>query len=271
MQENMRQDFVHIFDMFFFHLVFILLFIVLSYNHLHVKNLCNRKKSISFAAQNQLLIIKVNWIMKKILLALVALLTSVSSFAQYSSGGFTLDEDNLYYGIRIGMQASTLTGDAQYFNPDGSKAGLTLGGVLGLRLSDTTPIFLESGLYYTEKGGKGNDLKEGQAKDDVKATFHMLEIPILVKYGIKASDDVAVLPFFGPYFSTAIGGKTNKHSTFNKGYFNRFDAGFKLGCGVEYNMLYLEAGYQFGLSNISDNEDNSAHHGGFFANFGVNF
>ena len=85
--------------------------------------------------------------MKKFFLALVALVASLPTFAQYSSGGFSLDEENLYYGVRIGMTVSNISGDASKFVTDGSKAGLTLGGVLGLRLSDTTPIFLESGLY----------------------------------------------------------------------------------------------------------------------------
>ncbi len=204
-------------------------------------------------------------------MAMASLFVSLTSFAQYSSGGFSLDEENLYYGVRIGLQASSLSGDAKHFNPDGTKAGLTLGGVIGLRLSDTTPIFLESGFYYTEKGGKGSDIGTDPAKDKVTASFRMLEIPLLIKYGFKATDDIALLPFIGPYFSTAAGGKTAKHSTFKKGYFNRFDTGLKLGCGAEYNMLYLEAGYQFGLTNISDDEDHSAHHGGLFINFGVNF
>lgn len=209
--------------------------------------------------------------MKKILLAIVALVASLPTFAQYSSGGFTLDEENLYYGIRIGMNASHIGGDAAKFAPDGSKAGLTLAGVIGLRLSDTTPIFLESGLYYTEKGGKGTDTGVDPVKTNATTSLNYLEIPVLVKYGVKATDDIAVLPFFGPYFATAIGGKTNKHSAFNKDYFKHFDTGFKLGCGMEYNMLYLELGYQFGLTNISKNDDFSAHNGNFFANFGVNF
>ncbi|MBM6993792.1 MAG: outer membrane beta-barrel protein [Prevotella sp.] len=144
-------------------------------------------------------------------------------------------------------------------------------GVLGLRLSDTTPIFLESGLYYTEKGGKGTDTGVDPEKINATTRLNYLKIPLLVKHGFKATEDTALLPFFGPYFSTAIGGKTNKHSAFNKEYFKHFDTGFKLGCGMEYSMLYLEMGYQFGLSNISKNEDCSAHNGAFFANFGVNF
>ena len=41
--------------------------------------------------------------MKKVLVAIVALFCSVSSFAQYSSGGFSLDEENLYWGVRFGL------------------------------------------------------------------------------------------------------------------------------------------------------------------------
>jgi hypothetical protein len=45
----------------------------------------------------------------------------------------------------------------------------------------------------------------------------------------------------------------------------------KIGCGVEYTKLYLEMGYQFGITNIYDNDDISQHNGAFFINFGVNF
>ncbi|MBR3726644.1 MAG: hypothetical protein IKN21_03470 [Prevotella sp.] len=57
---------------------------------------------------------------------------------------------------------------------------------------------------------------------------------------------------------------------------NRFNMGFKLGCGVEYNKIYLEVGYQFGVSNIGKNGpgeklDLSARSNALFANLGVNF
>ena len=99
-----------------------------------------------------------------------------------------------------------------------------------------------------------------------------LEIPIVIKYGIKASDDIAVLPFLGPYFSYGIGGKIKdddyEESSYNV--VNHGDMGLKLGCGVEYDMLYLEAGYQFGIANIADGKG-SIHSNALFINFGVNF
>ena len=46
--------------------------------------------------------------------------------------------------------------------------------------------------------------------DKFQVSYNNLEFPILIKYGIKATDDIALLPFVGPYFSYAIGGKTKQ-------------------------------------------------------------
>ena len=53
--------------------------------------------------------------------------------------------------------------------------------------------------------------------------------------------------------------------------------GFKLGCGAEFNKLYAELGYQFGVMNIAQDDatynpaDEAAHTGNFFINVGINF
>lgn len=204
--------------------------------------------------------------MKKFLMAIVAVLFAAPSFAQYSSGGFSLSESSVYYGMRLGLNVSTLTGD-DYGKVMGGKAGLNLAGVIGLRVSQSTPIFLESGLYFTQRGG---------SKDkNTYVDLNYLEIPILMKYGVQVADEVAILPFIGPTFSIGIAGKTKfgdgmpKDSSYD--YFNRTDVGIKLGCGAEYNKLYLETGYQFGITNIAKLDDESAHSGAFFINLGMNF
>lgn len=205
--------------------------------------------------------------MKKFLVAIVAMALSMPSFAQFSSGGFSLDEENVYYGVRIGLTAANLSGDNIVVKDLNSKVGMTLAGVIGLRLSHTAPVFLESGLYYTERGAK---------KDKFKMSYNNLEIPLLVKYGLKAGDDIAILPFLGPVFSYAVSGKYKytdangsvEDSTFD--HLKRANMGFKLGCGAEYENLYLEAGYQFGITDISKSDD-AVHTNAFFVNFGVNF
>ena len=208
--------------------------------------------------------------MKKFLVAIMAVLFSAPSFAQYSSGGFSLSESTVYYGIRLGMNISTLTGDIDM----GSKVGLNVAPIIGLRVSDTTPVFLESGLYFSGLGAK---------KGKSSIALNYLEIPVLIKYGIQASDDIAVLPFVGPTFRYGLfGGKwttegEGKVNSFGGDRFKRADMGIKLGCGAEYNKLYLELGYEFGIINIAGwkaangIDDGSSHNGNFFVNLGVNF
>lgn len=200
--------------------------------------------------------------MKKLLVSLVALVLSVPSFAQYSSGGFDLDKENLYYGVRIGMNFASLGGDLDL----DSKVGMNLAGVIGLHVSNSAPVFLESGLYYSERGGK---------KDNATISYNNLEIPILIKYGIKATDNIALLPFLGPTFGYAVKSKTSYKgngidiSADTK--MKRANMGFKLGCGAEYDNLYLELGYQFGITDINKSKDITTHANALFVNFGVNF
>ena len=59
--------------------------------------------------------------MKKILVSIVAALMAVPSFAQFSSGGFELDKESLYYGVRFGGTVASVNGDVSV----GSKLGMT--------------------------------------------------------------------------------------------------------------------------------------------------
>ncbi|MCR4583566.1 MAG: PorT family protein [Prevotella sp.] len=203
--------------------------------------------------------------MKKFLVSMVAaMMMATPSFAQFNSGGFELDKANLYYGVRLGMTSANISGDGIDMN---SKIGMTLGGVIGLRLSSSIPVFLESGLYYTERGAK---------KKPITISYNQFEIPVLIKYGIMASDDIAILPFIGPYFSYAISrdvkaSESGVTLSYDEDSLNRANMGFKLGCGVEYNMLYAEVGYQLGVSNIADYDDYTWHSNALFINIGVNF
>ena len=202
--------------------------------------------------------------MKKIIVGIMAVLFSAPSFAQFTSGGFSIDENSVYYGVRIGINFASLGGDL--YEDLGTKVGMNLGGVIGLRLSPSAPVFLESGLYYTERGGK-------DGKD--KASLNYLELPLLIKYGFPVSNDVVLLPYVGPYFAYGIGGKVKYANTSQSSYdtFRHGDMGFKFGCGAEYNNLYAEVGYQFGVTNIAkDNPgDLEARGRALFVNIGVNF
>ncbi|MBP1539343.1 MAG: porin family protein [Prevotella sp.] len=200
--------------------------------------------------------------MKKILLSIAMMAVSLTSFAQYSSGGFSLEKENMYYGVRIGLNIASLSGDFDL----GTKVGMNLAGVIGLRVSNAAPVFLESGLYYTEGGAK---------KDGLTQSYNCLEIPLLIKYGFKAGDNFAILPYIGPTFAMALKtstsykeGKTSVSTDLLE--VNKPNMGFKIGCGAEYNNLYLEAGYRLGITDMA--KDNpTGHANAFYVNFGLNF
>lgn len=203
--------------------------------------------------------------MKKILMTLVAVMLSATSFAQMSSGGFQLSSGSTYYGLRLGFTSAYIGGDVD----SKSRGGFNIGAVLGIKCSPSTPLFLESGLYYTEKGGKW---------DVGNSRLDYIEIPLLMKYGIKATDELSVLPYIGPTFSFGVAGKTKfpgggETDSFKEGMFNRFDVGIKLGCGVEYQMVYAELGYHWGITNISDlgAPFDDAFNRAFYMNIGINF
>ena len=207
--------------------------------------------------------------MKKLLISLVTLILSVPSFAQYNSGEVSLSESTMYYGLRLGADLANFSGDGT--GDYKTRTGMTLGFVVGLHVSEETPICLESGLYYTERGGKKN-IPGGEET----TSLCYLELPILIKYGFELENDWAILTFVGPYFSLGAGGsiinKVNDTSisSFSRDNFSRPDMGFKLGCGAEYNHLYIEAGYQFGVANISQDDVHAVHGNAWFLNVGVN-
>ena len=201
--------------------------------------------------------------MKKFLFTIVAVLMAAPSFAQFSSGGFSIDEEHVYWGVRFGMNFSGISGDI--VDADKRRTGMTLGGVVGLRVTENSPVFLESGLYYSQRGAKTLKAHEKIAKDQLEGHINYFDIPLVIKYGFPMEDNMAVLPFFGPY----VGFSLSKDSNCLK----RSDMGFKLGCGLEWNNLYLEALYQMGVLNINDYDtDNFSSHGNAFGiNFGINF
>lgn len=182
---------------------------------------------------------------------------------------------NTYLGMRFGMTASHVNSDAPALNGSKSKTGLNVGLVGGVQLAPYTPLFFETGLTYVEKGGKGNLNGE-----KFTIGLNYIEVPLLLKYSAYVAPATAVEPFIGGYLSGGISGKVKDYgaqkaySSYSDTYganFKRFDGGIRVGCGLAYEMLYLEMGYDFGLSNIGDNAFDDTHNGTFFANIGLNF
>lgn len=223
--------------------------------------------------------------MKKLITLMMAFAIAMPTFAQFGGSRKTKDRFNhsnveQYYGVRLGYNLATINSSDAGVDMD-TYGGWAFGGVYGLQLANSTPLWLEAGLFYSEKGGKISDSSyydEATKKEHFqKMTTRLmyLQVPIVVKYAFDVADDFYVQPFLGGYLALGIGGKTKlydqEHSYDSFDNFNRFDGGLRIGCGAEYQMIYAEVGFDFGIANISDNEFKSARNQAFFFNVGVNF
>ena len=217
---------------------------------------------------------------KRLFASFAGLVMALSLFAQgsYSTqysrvGGnpFMVDH-NIYYGLRLGLSLATIHTDDALLDGGNMQSGLNVGGIIGFQLSPSTPIYLESGLLYTEKGGKGY-------VDGKKFTFDLnyLMMPIIVKYLYELDNDLTVQPFLGGYIAYGVSGKIKNfadrqaRSSYSDDYFKRFDGGLRFGCGIQYQVLYAEVLYDLGLANISHDYFGSTHTGCLGINVGVNF
>lgn len=221
--------------------------------------------------------------MKKLFTLMMAIAIAMPTFAQFDGSRKTRNRFNhsnveQYYGVRLGLNVASINSSTVGLDMN-SYAGLALGGVYGLQLANSTPLWLEIGAFYSEMGGKDNNYPFDKDKKEIsqkKTTRLMyLKAPIVFKYEFDVADDFYVQPFLGGYFALGIGGKTklyeDKHSYDSFDDYNRFDGGLRFGCGAEYQMVYAEIGFDFGIANICDDDFASARNQNFFINVGVNF
>lgn len=177
-----------------------------------------------------------------------------------------------YFGLRVGVNASHVSSESYLLDGSSFKSGLNIGIAAGTQLTWRAPLFFESGLYYTQKGGKS-----GSGGEKFTYDLNYLEVPLLIKYKHFVGNQTIIQPYAGGYLALATDGNIKNYgarrafSSFDDGYFNRFDGGLKIGCGVGFNMLYLDASYDIGLANIGQDDFDDTHNGCFTLNIGVNF
>jgi len=209
---------------------------------------------------------------------------TLPAFAQFGDGGrrnrFNHSNAEQYYGLRLGVNFATLSSDNVDYDMN-SRSGLAFGAVYGFQLANSMPLWLELGLYYSEKGGKTSwayadpTQQSRLVEQTVKTRMTYLEAPVVMKYSFDVMDDFCIQPFLGGYFALGVGGKTKEYgaresySSFKN--MNRFDGGIRIGCGMEYQMAYLELGFDFGIANISKDDFTSVRNRTFFMTAGVNF
>lgn len=178
-----------------------------------------------------------------------------------------------YYGLRVGLNASSVRSEAHALDGHSVKTGLNIGAVVGTQLSYYTPIYLEGGLYYSQKGGKSDNV----GGDKFTYDLNYLELPVVLKYRHFTTSGVSIEPFAGGYLACGVAGDIKNYgarqaySSYSDGNFSRFDGGLRIGCGVGYGMGYAEVAYDLGLANVGQSDFDNTHNGCFTVSVGVNF
>lgn len=187
---------------------------------------------------------------------------------------------NTYFGLRLGLNAASVRSEANALNGTSMKAGLNLGLVGGVQLSYRTPLFFETGLFYSQKGGKSSNVVTSGGRTS-KFTYNLdyLQVPLLLKYKhmVDWRSRVTIEPFVGAFVGVGVGGNIKDYgdrvafSSYENGFFKRGDAGLKLGCGVGFGMGYADVSYELGLANVGQDAFDDTHTGSLTLNIGINF
>lgn len=179
-----------------------------------------------------------------------------------------------YYGFRVGPSFSTVLSDDATERASTSRTGVNVGVTAGYAVSHRAPVYFETGLNYTQKGGRTNGIAR------LAYNLDYLEVPLTLKYIYAPTGHFSVQPFLGGYLACGVNGKvkdadmmTTSPAFGDSGYapFKRFDGGLKMGCGISYDVFYAELAYECGLANISKNDFGSTRNSSIQLNFGLNF
>lgn len=163
--------------------------------------------------------------MKKIVLAAVMLLSSVSMFAQHEVGTLTIQP-------KVGLNVSNVTktnGDTRFGVAAGAEAEYQLGDIYSIAV----------GLLYSGQGNKQTVDLGPLGKTSVTWAPSYVNIPVVANvYVVK---NLAVKLGVQPGFCVAK----------DKAEANTFDLSIPVGLSYEYNNFVLDGRYNFGVTNVA--------------------
>lgn len=184
--------------------------------------------------------------MKKILLAAFAIVMCVGgAFAQLSMGP------------KVGLNVSSVTGDGTNY-----RAGVNVGIFGNYRINNLFAIQPE--FLYSMQGTAFDDVTIARQTLKSSYTSHYLNIPVLLKVYPWRGLNVQVGPQFGfcvdDEYKLKVGDEEISSNDLKQyGYdskANVFDFAIALGLGYEFDFgMTIDARYNFGLTNIYENED----------------
>lgn len=191
--------------------------------------------------------------LKKLLLFVAFIAFAYNAHAQF------------HFGVKAGLNYSTVTASkysAENMTIDGLdyKPSFHAGLAVQYMMQE---LGIESGVYYTVLGGKGNT-KKSAFEYEVSSDPAYIQVPITFLYKFKVGQASYVYPTIGMYFGYGIGGNVKKEFSLNgnvqtsteSDYFDdsrkKFDFGPTVGLNFEYQKFLVGLGYDYGLKRVNE-------------------
>lgn len=204
--------------------------------------------------------------MKKLLFTMTLLALTINANAQTK------------FGAKAGLNVSNLSGDSQ--NTD-AKIGFHVGGYANIKFAEKFAFQPE--LLYSTQGAKESgeiyvNEQIGTVNADVKYKLDYINVPLMFKFYPTQGFNIEAGPQVGFLVSsklnvetTALGQKIDQDVDM-KDYLKSIDFGLNIGVGYEFsNGLNAGARYNFGLSNISDENEGDIKNSVFSVGLGYSF
>ena len=113
-----------------------------------------------------------------------------------------------YVGLRVGLNASHVGSDSPLLDGSSVKSGLNIGVAAGTQLTYRARLFFETGLYYSQKGGKS-----GSGPDKFTYDLNYLEVPLLIKYKHFVGNQTSIQPYAGGYLAVGTDGSIKNYGS----------------------------------------------------------
>ena len=197
--------------------------------------------------------------MKKLVLALMGI-------AVMAGSAMAQNYEKNIYGVRAGLNVANMSAQGLSAN---SKAGFHVAGVYQRLLTSSMPLYLETGLQISQKGGKFDyeEYASSLHSSSTKLNTIYLEVPVMVNYRFNVKDAVTLYPSVGFYYALGIGGKYKEtesgefgenieYDAFGStGPCKRSDIGMRFSATADWKHYSFSLGYEFGFVNVVNNSE----------------
>jgi len=162
----------------------------------------------------------------------------------------------------IGMNFTKLTGDPLTYTSSG-RMGWQLGGTVTFG----DEFYLEPGIFWMKNNWDLQNLAVNDTK--FKNDISSLRVPIFLGWNVvnRGDDDRNFHIFGGP--AAMIVTKVNTETTgLTTDSFNKFIWGINVGAGLSISKIFIDGGYEWGLTDLYKDDPNGVKSRGFWLNAG---